>query len=539
MRKHGLLALLLLGCPDEGTAGNGDGNTFGTGGGPEPTTSSSSTTGDGPTSTPPTTGIGTTSDTTDTDGMPKLDVAAIPDAGGKEEECNQSIPTTCAEAEMCSSTVGCEFFTVDLDQLDGGDTNQFAASVSNVQLAGQASVTLERRVSGMWQTVEGPVMVDALDLYTFLVDDFHQEGTGVLEGGAYRITSDTPIVAYQFNPLNLLGQTASSDATMLFPVASWDHINHVVGWEGPPHTAYVTVAAAYDGTTVEITPSIAVTGAGTVPSVAAGESFEIDLEAGDIVEIMTAADENFSGTRVISDENHPVAVFSGGECTFVLAYSCDHVENQMSGVRLWGMQFIASRVPPRTGTPETSVWQIYASEDDTTVSFDASAEVTGVPGMDATLNAGEVLMLEIGGSAAEPGDFAVTADRPITLMNYMTGSSLAGSQGDPAMVQIPPVEQFLDRYVVLVPESWDTDVAVITRQAGVGIDIDGTPVSDADFIPVGASHEVARVPVDDGVHTFDGDAPFGVIIVGYTPVDSYAYVGGIGTSVINPDAPAG
>ena len=82
-----------------------------------------------------------------------------------------------------------------------------------------------------------------------------------------------------------------------------------------------------------------------MPSVAAGESFEIDLDAGDIVEIMTAADENFSGTRVISDENHPVAVFSGGECTFVLAYSCDHVENQMSGVRLWGMQFIASRVP--------------------------------------------------------------------------------------------------------------------------------------------------------------------------------------------------
>ena len=106
---------------------------------------------------------------------------------------------------MCSSTVGCEFFTVDLDQLDGGDTNQFAASVSNVQLAGQASVTLERRVGGMWQTVEGPVMVDALDLYTFLVDDFHQEGTGVLAGGAYRITSDTPIVAYQFKPAEPAG----------------------------------------------------------------------------------------------------------------------------------------------------------------------------------------------------------------------------------------------------------------------------------------------------------------------------------------------
>jgi hypothetical protein len=185
------------------------------------------------------------------------------------------------------------------------------------------------------------------------------------------------------------------------------------------------------------------------------------------------------------------------------------------------------------------VWQVYASEDDTTVSFEASAAVTGVPGMDAMLDAGEVLTLEVGGSSAEPGDFGVSADRPITVMNYMTGSSLAGSQGDPAMVQIPPVEQFLPRYVVLVPESWTTDIAVITREAGMDVEIDGVEVPDADFIAVGDTYEVARVPVTDGVHTFDGDAPFGVVVVGYTAVDSYAYVGGIGTSVINPDPPAG
>jgi hypothetical protein len=237
---------------------------------------------------------------------------------------------------------------------------------------------------------------------------------------------------------------------------------------------------------------------------------------------------------VVTDENHPVAVFSGAECTFVLAYSCDHLENQMSGVRLWGLDFVAARVPPRTDPPETSVWQVYASEDATTVTFDASAAVTGVPAAPVVLDAGELVVLEVGGVSADPGDFAVTADRPITLMNYMTGSSLAGSIGDPAMVQVPPVEQFLPRYVVLVPESWDTDIAVITRPEGAPIVLDGAAVPDTAFVAVGTGWEVARVPIADGVHTFEADDPFGVIIVGTTPVDSYAYVGGIGTSIINP-----
>ena len=103
------------------------------------------------------------------------------------------------------------------------------------------------------------------------------------------------------------------------------------------------------------------------------------------------------------------------------------------------------------------------------------------------------------------------------------------------MVQIPPVKQFLPRYVVLVPESWDTDVAVVTRHEGQAVRIGGIEIADNEFIPVGNGFEVARVGIADGVYLFDGDDPFSVIVVGYTPVDSYAYVGGIGTEVINPN----
>ena len=66
------------------------------------------------------------------------------------------------------------------------------------------------------------------------------------------------------------------------------------------------------------------------------------------------------------------------------------------------------------------------------------------------------------------------------------------------------------------------------------------PVPDSEFLPVASSnYEVARVPISDGVHLLNGyNDPFGVIIVGYDQWDSYAYLGGSGTGVINPN-PAG
>ena len=104
-------------------------------------------------------------------------------------------------------------------------------------------------------------------------------------------------------------------------------------------------------------------------------------------------------------------------------------------------------------------------------------------------------------------------------------------------MQVSPVEQYLPRYVVLVPSTWINDVAVLTRHAGAQITMDGTPVDDAAFNPIGSTgYEVARVTIPDGVHLLDGgDSPFQVVIVGYDQYDSYAYLGGTGTGKINPN----
>jgi hypothetical protein len=44
------------------------------------------------------------------------------------------------------------------------------------------------------------------------------------------------------------------------------------------------------------------------------------------------------------------------------------------------------------------------------------------------------------------------------------------------------------------------------------------------------------VSVSEGVHFLDGGIQkFSVVIVGYDQYDSYAYLGGTGTGVINPN----
>ena len=67
------------------------------------------------------------------------------------------------------------------------------------------------------------------------------------------------------------------------------------------------------------------------------------------------------------------------------------------------------------------------------------------------------------------------------------------------------------------------------------VTLDGVAIDDAAFIDAGGGYEVARVAAADGVHALDSTQGFMVMVVGFDDADSYAYVGGTGTGVINPN----
>jgi hypothetical protein len=514
--------VFVLGCASGNKVGDvyGDGET-----GDDDSTSTSTETGDGD------------NDATDTDDDDSSDTGIFDVGGGIDPPV---IPATCAAAETALMTVGCEFYSVDLPDL--GLNPGMTIAVSNVQDAMAADVLIEKRIDGVW-TEWASDIVPPLDLLEFEPPNTQITVTGVTAEHAYRISTDVPVAVYQINPKS--GGSNSGDASLLYPTFTWDYVNEVIGWDNgtSPGMVYFSVVASEDDTDVVVDAGYDLAGGGAIAETLAGQQAMVQLDAGDMLTMFAKnASEAVTGSQITTSEDKPVAVFSGARCVYIPEGNgaCDHLETQMSGLQLWGQRFVASRMPVRVSDdPEDTPWHVYASEDGTTVTFSANGNVSGLPNGDVVLDAGELLELWVTGDEANPGDFLIEADKPIAVLNYMKGSYALPVEldfpGDPAMIQLAPVEQFLPIYVVLVPSGWANDYLVLTRKAGEEVELDGAPVDDDLFVAVPGGFEVARVSVEDGVHQLLGDGEFAVEVIGFESTDSYAYLGGAKTEVINPE----
>lgn len=548
-RGPAALVLVALGCAPACGSGPSQGalSASGSSGASESSSSTAppTTTIDPGTSAGPTSASTSTSTGSSGDSFPDTpDLPEFPDPpGGK-------IPETCAEAQEFESSIGCEFFAARLDNFVMNGT--YAIVAANVQLAAPADVVVESYDGVTWTATAPPQQIAPLDLYEFELPGAEIDGSGIGPHAAYRLTASVPIAAYQINSYSAV---ASSDASLLLPTSAWDTLHRVASLERVDNdpfvwTSYFAVISATPDAALEIVVSDDLLPGPGVPAALADEMIQLPLGVADVaqVAVSTEGPRDPTGTRIDSGDV-PVAVFGGTSCSIIVDKTdfgaCDHLEEQLPGVRLWGQQFVAARAPVRSKSPtaESSLWQVVASDDDTTVQFAADPAVVGVPAAPVTLDAGQQTRFMVSGPAATPGDFTVSADKPILLLNYtLSGDELYeefgnDSPGDPAMIILPPVEQYLPRYVVLVPSGWDPDVITIVRPKGTLVRLDDAPVDDGLFYAVGPTHEVARVVVADGTHRVEADQPVAVTVVGYRADDSYGYVGGIGTAPINPNPP--
>lgn len=464
--------------------------------------------------------------------------------GGKLVCSVDACVSKCELAKNALSSVGCEYYGVDTnnDPVENFDAQPYAVAVSNVDKLLTADVQIQVHDGQKWNTIQ-QAQVTPKQLKQFDLPDRHVNYTNINKRGAYKIISDIPIIAYQFQPIN--GQSSfTSDASLLLPVAALDTYYYVLGWGEPSFgNAQINIVGSAEDTQVTITPNTATVAGGGIPALVANQAALLPkINEGDVIQI--EANALFAGTFITSDK--PISVFSAHWCANVpmQVCCCDHLEEQVYGLQKWGTTYVASRWPVRNnGAPEASYWHVIASEDTTKVTFSAHAEVTGLANPVQMLNKGQVLTLTVGGTVANPGDFVIDADKPIFVMQYLSSSAMTNAAvdkaADPAMAQAIPSEQYRSDYVVLVPTAWNYDWFVITKKTGTQVTIDGVAVNQASFVKVGPANnpsewEVARVPVADGVHALEGDQPFGVIVLGYDSYDSYAYPGGLDQKVINP-----
>jgi len=477
-------------------------------------------------------GPGETAD--ETSDPPKLDLGPLPDFGGADE--GGAVPPSCDTIEDFPDTsVGCEFWAAEVPSY--GSELPYGISVGNPTMD-VATVTIEdmrgpggtlREVTTFQLQPKASQLTSINGIGGLLPGEQHMvAANGLTAFGAFRVTSDVPVTAMQIFPVGG-GPSHVAEASLLLPVNALDTSHIAVGY---PNTVggpgWIVVVATQDATTVTTTQG------------------DVMLDAFDTWTYQNGVDA--TGFFVGSDK--PVAVFAGADCTFIPGlpwYACDHIEEQVVPLATWGQSYVAPRHPQRVPNlnpaPEPVFWRVVAAADNTTITLDPPVAMGG-----------QIALASLGDFAefTTAESFTATSDQPFMLVQFMSGcynviaqtgqpsNCDQGATGDPWMIQVVPVEQWLTSLPFLTDTSYPRDFVMLMRETGTTIALDCLGVVPDDHFTAipGTGYEVGYVDLDiggaggegncvDGAQFLTADAPIGVLVGGIDWATSYGYPGGM------------
>jgi hypothetical protein len=435
----------------------------------------------------------------------------------------------CQAAQSDKSNVGCEYWAVDLDNARiSGTSNaaaqQFAVVISNPQPDLPVKVKIEQD-DGQPGDAPAPIeiassIIAPINLQVFKLGPREVDGTpdGTFNQGthtaltrhAYKVTTNYPVVAYQFNPLEN-ANVFSNDASLLKPREAFTYDDMVLqttyvvaGWPqtiaitDDPDTnfsasspialrAFLTIVGTREGTQVSVKTTARVLPGGPVAATLPTQKIDVTLGAFDVLNLETDDfNADFTGTIVESDG--PVAVFSGSEAsdaphfeTLAERRCCaDHVEDQLDPVRAAGKKFAVAHTPSRT----TAV--VNAGADTAIVQEPDYVRFIAVTTEGATIRTSlpppdDEIILSYQGQFREViayEDFVAESNEPITVSQVMASQEAAGIKrtlpgGDPSLVIVPPTEQFRPDYTFLTPDKYAFDFVSIVAPPDAGVYLDG------------------------------------------------------------------
>ena len=129
--------------------------------------------------------------------------------------------------------------------------------------------------------------------------------------------------------------------------------------------------------------------------------------------------------------------------------------------------------------------------------------------------------------------------------------------GDPSYITVPPVQQWRNHYLFLVPNKYAFDFLLLAVPASARLMYDSLPLESVlprcEYEPIGflgqddpVEYQAVRCPLsmpspegdglqDDGVHLLESvhGEPFGLVVYGFDSYVSYGYPGGSNVNLIN------
>lgn len=494
----------------------------------------------------------------------------------------------CLAAERNHSSVGCEYYGVDMDAAMGPPQDAcYTMFVANVSRA-PARMTMtwngqpidlgrwaklpsgngQALTYGPYDPVAGLPPGQVAIIFLAYAPGFMNVACPAAIGGAaigteaqisgpgygwaFHLTTDQPVVAYQMLPYGG-GAAAATGATLLLPTSAWG-TNYVAvsAYDQPAPPIPIAMGPSYnivakeDATMVTIRPTSAIAGGGGLPAGNAGTPYTIMLNRGQHAQITQA--NPLTGSPI--ESNKPIGVFGGHQIMSIDRCCGDHGEQMLAPVRALGSEYVAAPHPDRkpAGSPDPRVYRIIGAVDGTQLTYEPAN--TGP----ATVNLGQLHEIRTS------GPFTVRsqdADHPFLMFTYMTGAGEQGEGGwgDPDFVRLVPPLQYLSHYVFFTDPTYPFTVLTVVRKrkdgafADVTLDCLGGPILGWSPVGTAGEYEIAYVRLVDhfqpqngcnnGVRVMDSEAPFGVWVWGWGSEDtstgwvSYGYPAGEAVLPIN------
>lgn len=264
------------------------------------------------------------------------------------------------------------------------------------------------------------------------------------------------------------------------------------------------------------------------------EWINITLDRFSTLEIHAVPD--LTGTHIISDK--PVAVLSGNKKAVVgsTGGSRDHLTEMLLPVSSWGKNYATVPIPERH---VGDIFRFLSSEDNTHINV--TGVINGKPFHD------RITIAKAGHYVEKKYDSAlfshIVADKPISLFQFSQTQGGSGDLADPAMIIVPPIEQYAADYTFTTPQYSKGQYTnyfmfVIDAKQKAGLRLDGKPLPATQkytAIP-GTSLVAGFIKVSVGTHSVSHTNPtsvIGGILFGKANLESYGFPVGLLLTPVN------
>ncbi len=267
-----------------------------------------------------------------------------------------------------------------------------------------------------YQTQTISINSNEVGVVSFDQDQFlNQETLNVVETRSFLVTTTGDARVFAFH-----NRIYFSDSSPVLPTASLGTDYLVTSFEqsGGAFPSIFNVIGTADNTSVDITPT-----SGTLLG-GAGDTFTVNLDAGEVISISSSGD--LTGSRVTS-QGAPVVVSGGHQQSLVGPLDCgadSHLWEQHIPISDWTTSY---PIFPLEGN-DGDLFRILALNDNT--------ELYSGCDLIATIDAGEFY------EEFYETPFILTSSEPVSVAAYMRGSDCSGNgTGDPNMRMLLPLNR--------------------------------------------------------------------------------------------------